>query len=649
LRTIFLHIILFVCFLPSAFGQLTEDIVKTNFVINLAKFFEWEQEDTLQRYSLGVLGSNKTYDEFRKNTSYLSLKGKKLEVVQFKKISDINKVHLLYVESGSTQTVEKVLEVAIAEKILMFSDSCSNRNYTMINLLDLDMPGSQFEINKENLGKAHFSVPDKLLYYGGSEEDLRELVQASEQELSKTASELQQLTEASRKQREELEQKKQEVLALNKDINRQEKRLKGMIADAKAQQDSLDVKIALLQAQESMIQEQQANIEEQTIQLEAQKQELNEGTDFLNRQKAEIENQEEKIKTQQEAILEQTKTLKSQNREIKKQSRTIGKQQTLLYYFIAFFALLAGMVFFIFRAYRIKRQANKTLEEKNAAISRQKEEIQSQQEQLQEINQKIEKQNEDIKSSIHYALTIQQALLPTKEEMESLFDYFVLYRPRDIVSGDYYWMSKLAAEDGETEKMFVAVGDCTGHGVPGAFLSMIGIKMLNSIVSEQKQYDPAIILEMLNQSVRKALKQEEKGSDDGMDVCLCRIEKTDDQQFKLVYSGARRPLYYTREGIIETLPGDRKTIGGRFFKDQVFTNQELLLNAGDRIYLTSDGIADQNASNRRKFGSKRLIKLLEESLTLSMTEQKAIIEKTLDDFQGKAKQRDDISLMGIKL
>ena len=316
---------------------------------------------------------------------------------------------------------------------------------------------------------------------------------------------------------------------------------------------------------------------------------------------------------------------------------------------LAFVAVFAAMIFFILRAYRIKRHANNALAKKNIAISRQKEEIQRQQEQLKLINQKIEKQNENIKSSIHYALTIQEALLPPIEKVQEFLESFVIYRPRDIVSGDFYWLNEVHTENGSNSKIFVGVADCTGHGVPGAFLSMIGIKLLDSIVNERKQYDPKAILESLNQGVQEALQQEKKVSDDGMDICLCSLENIDKHKFKVIFSGARRPLYFSCDQRIEVLSGDRKTVGGRFYKEQVFTNQEIILSRGDRIYLTSDGIADQNAPNRAKFGSKKLIGLLGDSLHLSMNEQKEFLETALDSFQQDEKQRDDISLMAIKL
>ncbi|MCB0584643.1 MAG: DUF4154 domain-containing protein [Phaeodactylibacter sp.] len=648
MRRVLIHIIISLIFLPTALGQLTENVVKANFILNVAKFIEWEEEEAIERFRIGVLGGGDVFEALKRRSGEALLKNKAFDVVQFKRADEASGIHILYVNERRNRVLKKILETAIAEHILMFTDSCSTADETMVNLLALDMPGNQFEINKDNIDKARLYVPPKLLYYGGSEEDLREMYQASERQLSDVKAELEQQTAALKKQQKELETKKREILALNVEIALQEGNLESMIARATAQQDSLDQKIAMLEEQRSMIREQQADIDEQNARLQRQKQEIEAGNAFLNRQKQEIEAQEQKIKSQQQEIQAHTQTLEQQNLEIEAQTLKIEKQRTILYLFIALFALTAAMIFFILRAYRIKREANKKLEEKNAAISRQKEEIQAHQKQLEAINRKIERQNENIKSSINYALTIQQALLPSREELEKYFEPFVLYRPRDIVSGDFYWMSAAGAEEGKEEKVFVAVADCTGHGVPGGFLSMIGIKLLASIVNERKEHEPRKILEMLDTAVREALQQERKVSDDGMDVCLCRIEKNGGDRIKITFSGARRPLYYSSNQKINILPGDRKTVGGRVFKGQAFTNRELWLAPGDRIYMASDGIADQNAPNRKKFGSQRLIKLLEETMHLPLHEQKEVVEKTLDDFQQNEKQRDDISLMAIK-
>jgi len=364
--------VFFSFFLPKAFGQMTEGAIKSNFIINMAKFVEWENEDTIKRYTIGVLGGEDIFEEFKSRAREILLKDKKFDVVQFKKINEIGNVNILYVDKRSDNAFRKVFEIAMAKKILMFSDSCLNRDIVMINLLDLDMPGSQFEVNKNNMAKANVFVSPKLIYYGGSEEDLRGLYQASEQQLSNVQGELEQQSAALKNQREELEIKKKEIFTLNDEIASQEEHLKSMTSEVEARQDSLDQKVALLEVQKLKISRQQADIETQNDQLLKQKQEIKTGNAFLNRQKIDIKDQEQKIEKQQLEIQKQTQTLDRQTGKIKTQTLKIEKQQSILYYFIVFFALIATMIFFILRAYRIKRQANKKLEEKNAAISRQK-------------------------------------------------------------------------------------------------------------------------------------------------------------------------------------------------------------------------------------------------------------------------------------
>ncbi len=643
----FIAYISFFIFLVEGYGQLTENMIKANFVINIAKFVEWENEDTFERFTIGILGRNEVFTEFDKKARLTQIKGKRIEVRQFKKIADLEKVHILYVEDRNNPSLKKILEMAIRDQMLLFSDSCENRNHTMVNLLNLNMPGNQFQVNRDNIENAQLKVSPKLLYHGGSQEDLRELYQASEQRLSKVKVELEQVNQALQEQEDELELRKQEVLNLSKEIDSQKSYLESMIAEVEAKEDSLTLKIALLNAQQQKIIEQRVDIEQQNEQLLSQTQQIEAGKKFLKQQKEEIEDHKKRIELQQREIQQQSLSIDQQNREIREQTDTIEKQQFILYFFIAIFGLIAAMIFFILRAYHIKKQANKKLEEKNVAISRQKEEIQGQQKQLKIINRKIERQNENIKNSIHYALTIQKALLPAKEELNKHFDSFTIYRPRDIVSGDFYWMNKVYT--GKQVKLFLAVADCTGHGVPGAFLSMIGIKLLNSIVNERNQDDPKEILEMLHHDVKKALSQEREVSDDGMDVCLCCLEKMNKNKYKISFAGAKRPLYYSDNSEVKVLNGNRKTVGGRFYDKQIFTTKKIVLESGTRIYLTTDGMIDQNAPNRQKFGSKKLVTLLRDSLHLSLDKQKEFLESALDAFQQSERQRDDITLMAIKL
>ena len=270
------------------------------------------------------------------------------------------------------------------------------------------------------------------------------------------------------------------------------------------------------------------------------------------------------------------------------------------------------------------------------------------------INQQrlwLEKQNKEIRASIRYAQTIQRAMLPGDHEIETHFDPFVIYMPKDIVSGDFYWIS--ASENGQSDTLYFAVVDCTGHGVPGAFMSMIGNRLLNEIVNEKKIESPGEILDMLNIMIRTALRQEETDNNDGMDMAICKFKKQSATKFLLSFSGAKRPLYIIKnqENKLIVHRGDRKSIGGYSLskRETSFTNHDVTVEAGDMIYMFSDGIIDQNNPERKKFGRMMLEEALVDCAKVRPAEQKAIIEQRLGDFMQKEEQRDDITLVGLKV
>jgi len=286
-------------------------------------------------------------------------------------------------------------------------------------------------------------------------------------------------------------------------------------------------------------------------------------------------------------------------------------------------------------------------------IRQQSEELMAQKEELKHQNEKIELQNSHIRASISYAKNIQSAILPTKKDMNQFFSTFVIFRPKDVVSGDFYWFAHMPAKGDYSEKIFMATIDCTGHGVPGAFMSMIGSRLLNEIVMENKIVTPKDILSTLNTKVIEALRQSQSENNDGMDVCLCRLEKMADSSILVKYSGAKRPLYYHRKGAaeVEKLEADRKSIGGvRSKRSKIeYTNQELVLNKDDMMWLTTDGIVDQNSIERKRFGSPRFQSILMKVAEMSLADQKLHIEKELDQYMIGAEQRDDITVFGIKI
>jgi predicted ATPase/serine phosphatase RsbU (regulator of sigma subunit)/tRNA A-37 threonylcarbamoyl transferase component Bud32 len=301
------------------------------------------------------------------------------------------------------------------------------------------------------------------------------------------------------------------------------------------------------------------------------------------------------------------------------------------------------------RLYRQLAQYNQTLEEtvkeRTRDLSSVLESLQKKNQEIQQATKIIEEKNNDITKSILYAQKIQAAMLPQAEKIaEYLPDYFILFRPKEIVSGDFYWCNNL---DG---KLFIIVGDCTGHGVPGAFLSMIGNMLLNKIILEKRVYNPALILAALHEEVRIALKQQGKSrqANDGMDIAVCQIDLT---MQLILYAGARRPLYLVDDNNeLIKIAGDRKSIGGRQ-KEAVrrFADHALTFSDGDMLYLSSDGLIDQHSHDNQKFSSLKLENTLLTMAKQDIKTQQQLLIDTLEQHQGDENQRDDITLFAARL
>lgn len=258
--------------------------------------------------------------------------------------------------------------------------------------------------------------------------------------------------------------------------------------------------------------------------------------------------------------------------------------------------------------------------------------------------EKVSAAHKDIQDSINYARRIQNTILHGEVEWKNLLpDSFVLYHPRDVVSGDFFWLFQ------HGENILVAVADCTGHGVPGAFMSMIGHTHLNEIVGQEKVTDPARILERLHAKVSKSLKQD-SGSEtrDGMDIALISIDYKNN---KVKFAGANRPLFVVRDGNTEDIKADKYSIGGGYdIGERKFTENEVEIKKGDVLYLFSDGYADQFGGVKgKKFGKKQLRELLTKVSALSMEHQKDAIDAAYEEWKGDLEQVDDILLIGIRI
>ncbi|TAF66678.1 MAG: hypothetical protein EAZ55_05625 [Cytophagales bacterium] len=310
-------------------------------------------------------------------------------------------------------------------------------------------------------------------------------------------------------------------------------------------------------------------------------------------------------------------------------------QQTISFTVVIILALVFTVTFLLYRSNQEKKKVN-------GLLTTQNQEIETKNSILKEQNEIIEKKNDDNISSLLYARRIQEALLPETKNLVGIKESFIYLQPRDIVSGDFYWFQELE------DRTIIAAVDCTGHGVPGAFMSMLGISALNNIVSLKKIYESDLILKELNQDIDKMLRQAQTKNRDGMDLALCVIYKN---KPIVEFAGAHNPLIYIQNQQLTQVNATKASIGG-FLSEVVFEKTTIDVSQGAMLYMFSDGLQDQfGGPKNKKFMLTRLKSLLYEIHTLPMEAQKRALDSAMMQWmeESNQKQIDDILLIGIKV
>jgi len=330
-----------------------------------------------------------------------------------------------------------------------------------------------------------------------------------------------------------------------------------------------------------------------------------------------------------------------QESQIMARDAKIQQQKTLRNALITGLLGVVLIIIVVVLAYIQKRRDNWKIKEKNEQILEANEE-------LTVLNEAISKQNNEIMDSISYAQRIQTAMMPPVSYFNELLDEaFILYKPRDIVSGDFFWIRQV------NQYIILAAADCTGHGVPGAFMSLLGISYLNEIVQRREITQASEVLNELRRQIKNSLRQHGQPDEtkDGIDMALCVI---DQKKRNLQYAGAFNPLYLIREeqGNAELMEykADRMPLGYHHGKDRAFTNHDIKLEIGDTFYIFSDGFIDQKGGpDQKKFMSKEFKNLLQGIHDLPLFDQKNILEKTLSSWMGDQDQIDDILVVGVRV
>ncbi|PLX12791.1 MAG: hypothetical protein C0594_01955, partial [Marinilabiliales bacterium] len=343
--------------------------------------------------------------------------------------------------------------------------------------------------------------------------------------------------------------------------------------------------------------------------------------------------------------------MKLKDAEIERQEEILMRQRILLGSFVFGFIVILIFSVIIYRQSQQRKRANQKLAMQNEEIQQQKEEIEAQRDEIEYqrdfvVEQKdlIEEQKKEITDSIVYASIIQSAILPPARIItQAALDHFVLYKPRDIVSGDFYWFTVL------DNKMVIVAADCTGHGVPGAFMSMLGIATLNEVVNKDKNLVASDILNELRKGIISSLHQteEEIEAKDGMDISLCVL---DTNKKHMQFAGAYNPALVLRNNEIEKIKADPMPIGIHRNMNNSFTDNEYDLQEGDVVYIFSDGYADQFGGPKgKKLKIKKFKEYLLEIHQKPMEEQKAILDERFEEWKGNTEQIDDVLVVGFRV
>lgn len=610
--------------ISNAFGQAgINNGTRAVFIFDVAKYIDYSAGFTDSSvFRIGIL--DKTSELFWEMGNLAktrkTIQDKPVQLVVFRSEDQILHTQLLYINKASGFNLNKVRTKLEGHQTLLLTEGYEFRE-SMINFMGVEGEMPKYSVNEDLINKAGMKVNSNMMFQAiKTKEDWENLFgKASEQIVI---------------QRDTIKQQLEMITAQKAEILHQKVLL-----------DSLDKEIV---TKEKTLTEKQKVLDRQFVQISKQKGEISVQKETIVVQQKEVQvqkdtlsNQKEKISVQMAKIDGQLKMIGEQEGKIKVQLEAIEKQKLVLYFVLLALLLVSFLGYYIYRGYKIKKEANIKLEEKNRTISLQKDEIEKQRDLAAAQRDQIGYQKRHIEDSIMYAKRIQTALIPSLELFSDKLEHFVIYKPLAIVSGDFYWVSA------QTNPQVIISADCTGHGVPGAFMSMLGVTLLNEIVNGKHILMPDQIIENLRQGIIKSLKQvaDEDSIKDGMDIAVCVV---DFEKNILWYAGANNPLYLVRNGELTHYRADRMPVAIHY-KMEPFTLHKIDLQKGDAFYIFSDGYADQfGGPQQKKFMSLQLRETLVAMAGKPMLLQGERLNEIFEEWRGDSPQIDDVTLIGIR-
>ncbi len=614
----------------------TEYNIKAAIILKIAQNLGWKNTTKQETFSIAVVDDNNSTvaDIFINYFNGKEIYGKPITVYSTN-YHDIDKldVNIIFLLEKHNSEILEAIKYLKGKNTLLITENLKNKKNIMINFKIVNRK-VKFDINSENIYNQSITIQANIIKIGGDIVDIKKLNQYLEKRMEAKADSMKRLNTTLAK-----------VKADQIKLNRQNKNLKKNIQNYQKQLDSIKNKSAEveenLQQKIDLIAEKQIEIREKEKDLEELKADRENYRLAISKQQQTLRKTKLTIKNNDKTIKSQDHTIKSQARTIKKQSKSSDEDQIIKLMLMAILTIVIAFVFFMIKNHKKIRRYNKGLKTKTQELKQQKL-------QLQKARDNSQAKHEQIQAGIRYAKTIQFAVLKSEKDVTALFDSFLIYKAQNYVSGDFFWAKRI--EKNQKIYKFAAVIDCTGHGVPAAFMTFVGNEILNKVIISYRETDTIKIMNFLHKKVYNLFK-DTKNSHDGMVLSLMRTEEADDNNTKVTITSAKQAVYIKHpcNDKIIRLKGDIKEIGNPHYNQVKFTQHKFTLPKDTMIYMLSDGIIDQNNINGKKFGSPRLRKLLQSIAHETLDNQKSIINHELAEFKQSTEQRDDITLMGIKL
>lgn len=526
------------------------------------------------------------------------IQDKPIKILVCTEISLLEPSNVVFVNSADGFQIKEVLKAIQGSNTLLISEGYPFRS-SMINFVVIDGE-PKFEANEELMTNEGLYVNDLFLAQAvKTREDWEALYEVTEGELEieKGITEQQAIL---------IEKQQKEIFAQEAMISENKTTLSMLRGEIDDREKEIEQKSEVLETQKVEIEKQKGTIQEQVAEVDQQKEILATQEHSIRLKEASISLKEEEIREQDEKIV--------------LQAEAIQKQKIIIIAAVLAMLLLFGLVYFIWRNYRNKKKANILLQAQKDQIAYQK---------------------KHITDSIQYAKKIQTAILPSLELFTDQVEHFVLFKPRDIVSGDFYWVEEV------DENLIIIASDCTGHGVPGAFMSMLGVSMLNEIVLNERITRPDEILNKLREKIIVALKQEPDSMiKDGMDMTICVLDRS---RKKLLFCGAENPLIHISKGELIQVKGDKMPVAIHEVMEP-FTLHEVDLKSGDTFYTFSDGYVDQfGGAKQKKYMIKNFRNLLLSVQSLPMIDQGQRLDEAFEEYRSELDQVDDVVVIGVRV